>query len=173
MARTSHRTGRRPLAGLALLAALAAVSAIASTNTDLLVARGFSAALTRAPGLVSAPPLATASPVSGSEDFWLRQAVAQPSLESGISLASWSAPVSLGARLTLTVAGREQSLEVTEISDLPQAATHLNSTGKSKRLVMVSCQEPGKPGAVVLRLIVEADPAAAPRDGAQQQARAL
>ncbi len=58
-------------------------------------------------------------PVAGSEDFWLSAANIPAIGPREVSLASWTAPVKLGASVTLTIAGEQRALEVIDIAEMP------------------------------------------------------
>lgn len=154
--RTAGRTsGRKAL--LALSLALSATGAVALANTDALVERGFAIAL-QTPSATAAHsrPASVTAPVAGSEEFWLSAVNAANSGTPGaVSLAAWTAPVKLGASLTLTIAGQEHALEVIAIAELPASVTHVDTSAPAGGLVMVSCREPGKPDGAVLRFLVE------------------
>ena len=154
--------------GVTLAALLAALSVIVFTNTDHLVESGFAAALKieRPAGMAIA-----AAPISGTEDFWLRQAAQKADSGIPIELVSGSAPIARGDGLKITIGGRDRSFEVVEIVALPDGMTHIE-TGAGKRMVMVTCRDKAIPDAAPLRLIGEVSASQVPALTAEQQ-RAL
>ena len=148
----THRTA------LALSLAAATTGAIALANTDAFVEQGFTTALEKnARPQASARTAATTAPVSGTEDFWLRQARSDVQATREVKLASWPAPVSEGATIKLAIAGRETTLEVVEIADLPPGATRIDNAGAEKPLVVVTCRDAANPDAGLIRLVVEGE----------------
>lgn len=166
----THRTA------LALSLAAATTGAIALANTDAFVAQGFTMALeknARPQGAArTAATVPVSGPVSGTEDFWLRQVRSDEQASREVKLASWPAPVSQGATIKLAIAGRETTLEVVEIADLPPGATRIDNAGAEKPLVVVTCRDAANPDAGLIRLVVEGE--AVTRSLApMKQARAL
>ena len=147
----THRTA------LALSLAAATTGAIALANTDAFVAQGFTAALEKNARPQGSARTAATAPVSGTEDFWLRQARNDVQATREVKLASWPAPVSEGATIKLAIGGRETTLEVIEIADLPPGATRIDNAGAEKPLVVVTCRDVANPDAGLIRLVVEGE----------------
>ena len=158
MASGSERASRRQgkTSALALTLAVATAGAVAVANTDNLVESGFVSALER-PDAGSVQHTARVSvPVAASEDVWLSPAGSPGAPSSGeVSLASWHAPVKLGADVTLSIGGEQRVLQVFDIAELQAGTTRVDTSSAGSRLVMVSLRDAGKPHGAVVRFIVE------------------
>lgn len=150
--------GRRK-ALIALVLSLSAATAVAFANTGNLVERAFETALQQSvpPAVQTQHVASNGAPVAGSEDFWLSPAgLAATTAQREVTLATWAAPVRLGAILTLTVAGEPMKLEVVDITDLSPPVTRVDTSSGADDLVVVTLREAGKPDAPVLRLVAGA-----------------
>ena len=141
--------------GVFLTVALAASAFVTFLNTDRLVERSLSAALVTDGLNLPLAQRRAQIPVSGTEDFWLKQPGPATQLEAPLELVAGAAPIGLGQTVILTIAGHERSFEVAEVVAVPSNVTHLE-VGPGTRLVLISLRDKEKPSAPLLRLVTEA-----------------
>lgn len=152
------RQHRRPIwlglaSGMTILA-LTAMSLMASSENVL--RSGFATALTQ-PGFQIDRHIASAAPISGSEEFWL---TAMRRDESG------SVPVSktiaIGDQLSMTLAGRQRTFEVSTVKDFAPKMTEINTSAGPTHFVLVTARDSSDRTARPVRFIMELDQGDAP-----------
>lgn len=137
----------------AALAGLAAV-AVCLWNTEAVVTRGFSKALSQLQVVREQAPARAASAVSQaeSEDFWLGYARIE-----GAQPVSWSKPFAVGDHITTASAGQQRTLEVIDVRPLSSAITRIDTAGPAHRIFAVTCRDTNDPTGRVMRFYVESD----------------
>jgi hypothetical protein len=129
------------------MAAVAAVSFLASSETVL--RSSFATALTRA----SEQPtkmIASAAPISGSEEFWL-------TAMRGDGSAPVTRPVSVGDQISMTLSGHHRTFEVSAVSDFSPQITEIDTSSGPAHFVLVTARDAKNPSARPVRFIMEID----------------
>lgn len=155
-----HRSISRPLLTLGAIAGCMATLGLGTATSRDNLERSFAKAID------AAAPKAVASakveaPRDGSEEFWL-----SGSRAAGVMPTSLSRSIAIGDRVSLSVRGEMQDLEVVEVRALADPAeTRLEAS--AGKLLLVTCRETGN-GQGLVRFLVDdtaASPALRPRDG--------
>jgi hypothetical protein len=148
------RTARWSATALAATAVTLAGFGAGLGSGDRLVIAGFASALNAG---AAAPASAGArsgslAQLSGSEAFWLDGA--RPALAT--MPVAWTAPFSIGDRVTISSGGREQQLEVVDIRDIGGSAPEAGSDGSDAQpLLLVTCRDVAAPEARPVRFVIE------------------
>ena len=147
MAKLAFRLTNLPVATLAVATAGVAVAALTLGNGDAVVERGFERALASM-AKQSAPVGATADAL-GAQKLLLKRVVH----DAG---ATFTKPVTVGDRITITSDGSERILNVVTVDKLdssiiPTASEH------PTQLLLVTCRDEAKPEARPVRFLIEAD----------------
>lgn len=133
-------------AGALLVVALVTGLGIAFTNSEGLVAKGFTAALS-AESVGQSAERGSEPLVAGSEEFWLTDPTGKKTLSGGrMQPAAWSPQVALGVtagdRITITSDhGVQRALEVISVSEVPASVTRLETDKSLGHQVLVTCRE--------------------------------
>lgn len=134
------------------LSAGAAVAAIAVTSffasSETVLRTSFATALTHA----SSPSkeIASITPVSGSEDFWLTAMRRDDS--SPITKA-----VSVGDQISLTLGGHSRTFAVATVSDFAPQITEIDTSAGPERFILVTARDVKNPDARPVRFVMEVD----------------
>jgi hypothetical protein len=124
------------LGGLCTISAAALALVVTVTSSDTLVANAFEAAFAATAGHGSAggpePRLATTAfdGRAGSEEFWLRAENA-----NGLRV------LKVGQQITLNANGQARHLRITNVSDAGDAMTHIQTTLRQARVLLLTCRE--------------------------------
>ncbi len=130
--------GRTPsirlLLGLGALSGLTLALAISATS-ETLVASAFDAAFAAriAPESLPTPTTTAAAAlngIAGTEDFWLRA-----------NVTNNPRTLVVGQRITLHANGQPRQLQITSVTDAGDAFTHIQTTGQTARVLMITCRE--------------------------------
>jgi hypothetical protein len=132
-------------AGVAM-AAIAAVSFLASSETVLRTS--FATALTKAASPTKV--VASATPVSGSEDYWLTAMRRDDS-------APVTRTVSVGDEITLTLSGHRRTFAVSTVADFAPQITEIDTSAGPERFVLVTARDVNDPNARPIRFVMEMD----------------
>jgi hypothetical protein len=147
MAKLAFRLTNLPVATLVVVAAGVAAAALTLGNGDAVVERGFERALaSMAKSSASADARADAL---GVQKLLLKHVAHKPG-------ATFTKPVTVGDRITITSEGSERILNVVTVdrldsSIIPTASEH------PTQLLLVTCRDEAKPQARPVRFLIEAD----------------
>lgn len=135
--------------GLSAGAAMAAVAAVSFfANSETVLRTSFASALTHA----SSPTkqVAAATPISGSEDFWLTAMRRDDS-------APMMKPISVGDEITLTLSGHHRTFAVATVSDFAPQITEIDTSPGPERFALVTARDVNDPNARPIRFVMELD----------------
>jgi hypothetical protein len=146
MPKLAFRLTNLPVATLAVVTAGVAVAALTLGNGDAVVERGFERALASmekrsGPAGVSADALA--------QKLLLKHVVH----DAG---TTFTKPVTVGDRITITSDGNERILNVVTVDKLDSSIIPTSSE-RPTQLLLVTCSEVAKPEARPVRFLIEAD----------------
>lgn len=152
MTRQQMRSFWLGLSAGATMVAVAAASFVASSETVL--RSSFATALTHA---ASSPTkqIASAAPISGSEEFWLTAMRRDDS-------APVTQPVSVGDQISLTLSGHHRTFEVSSVSDFSPQITEIDTSSTPAHFVLVTARDTKDPSARPVRFVMEIDRGNAP-----------
>jgi hypothetical protein len=132
---------------------------IVSANPKTFVTERFAAALESVPGQQTA---GTATPVSGTEAYWLAEKRRHEADGGALEPAAWSVPladdVAVGDRITISTAKSQRILEVVAVSvveALPGAAGAEHGSHGARQLA-VTCREVSSPDGRMTTFITQA-----------------
>jgi hypothetical protein len=144
--------------GLSAGATIAAVgAAFFFANSETVLRSSFATALTNA-ATSPAKTVASAAPISGSEEFWLtamRHDDSQPVAR----------PVSVGDQISMTLSGHRRTFEVATVSDFAPQITEIDTSSGPAHFVMVTARDVKNPNARPVRFVMEIDRGNAPMVG--------
>jgi hypothetical protein len=146
MAKLAFRLTNLPVAMLAVATAGVAAAALTLGNGDAVVERGFERALA---SMAKQPPVVADADALSAQKLLLKRVVH----DSG---ATFTKPVTVGDRITITSEGTERILNVVTVDKLdssiiPTSAEH------PTQLLLVTCRDEAKPEARPVRFLIEAD----------------
>ena len=147
MAKLAFRLTNLPVATLAVATAGVAVAALTLGNGDAVVERGFERALASM-AKRSAPEGASADAL-GAQKLLLKHVVH----DAG---ATFTKPVTVGDRITITSDGNERILNVVTVDKLDSSIIPTSSE-RPTQLLLVTCRDEAKPEARPVRFLIEAD----------------
>lgn len=133
----------------AAMIALAGASLLASSENVL--RSSFATALTKSESTVN-QRIASAAPISGSEDFWLTAM-----RRDGSGGGPVSKTISVGDQLSMTLAGRHRTLEVSTVSDFEPKTTKISNAAGPTHFVLVTARDSADTTARPIRFIMEVD----------------
>ncbi|HVX36846.1 MAG TPA: hypothetical protein VHC71_11580 [Hyphomicrobium sp.] len=130
----------------AAMTVIAAASFFASSETVL--RSSFAKALTHA----TAPTqmVASANPISGSEDYWLTAMRRDDS-------APMTKTISVGDEITLTLSGHRRTFSVATVSDFAPQITEIDTSAGPEHFVLVTARDVKDPNARPIRFVMEID----------------
>jgi hypothetical protein len=146
MAKLAFRLTNLPVAMLAVAAAGVAVGALTLGNGDAVVERGFERALASM-AKQSAPDVAAADAIA--QKLLLKRVVHNAG-------ATFTKPVTVGDRITITSDGTERILNVVTVDKLDSSIVP-TSAEHPTQLLLVTCRDEAKPEARPVRFLIEAD----------------
>jgi hypothetical protein len=154
MAKLAFRLTNLPVATLAVVTAGVAVAALTLGNGDALVERGFERAIASmakqsASVADSADALADSADALGAQKLLLKR-VAH---DAG---ATFTKPVTVGDRITITSDGNDRILNVVTVDKLDSSIIPTSSE-RPTQLLLVTCRDEAKPEARPVRFLIEAD----------------
>jgi hypothetical protein len=135
----------------ATMVAVAAASFFASSETVL--RSSFATALTRAASPTK--QIASAAPISGSEEFWLTAMRRDDSTPV-------TRPISVGDQISLTLSGHHRTFEVASVSDFAPKITEIDTSSAPAHFVLVTARDTKDPSARPVRFVMEIDRGNAP-----------
>lgn len=123
-------------------------------SSETLLRSTFAAALSPA---ATAMPVraAAASPLAGSEEFWL-------TAMKGNGAAPLSKAVSVGDRIAMTLDGKERRLDVVSVSEFTPAKTEIDTRSGAVRLVLVTAHDASDATLRPIRFVMELEAAPLP-----------
>jgi hypothetical protein len=130
----------------AAMAVIAAASFFASSETVLRTS--FATALTHAASPTK--EVASISPISGSEDYWLTAMRRDDS-------APMTKTVSVGDEITLTLSGHRRTFAVATVSDFAPQITEIDTSAGPEHFVLVTARVVKDPNARPIRFVMEID----------------
>jgi len=147
MARRLFRLTNLPVAALGIATAGLGAAALTLGNGDAVVKRGFERALA---SMADHPNVAktTASAISGGPQSWLTHVVHD-------AAASFSKPVAVGDRITISSGGRERVLHVINVDKLDSSIVPISSEQPTP-LLLVTCRDEANPDGRLVRFLIEA-----------------
>ena len=138
---------RRGVAAMVCCGVIAAsaglVATLTSFNGDAVIARGFERAFASIAN--QAAPAPAFDGVAGTEDDWLRSTAG-----NGIVKA-----VAIGEVIHLSDNGTERRLTITNVRDAGDAATHIDTSPVSSRVLLIACREGDEASHREIRLKLE------------------
>jgi hypothetical protein len=135
----------------AMAAVIAATAFFA--NSESVLRSSFATALTRTS--LPAKELASAAPVSGSEEFWLsamRRDGNAPVMKT----------VSIGDQISLNLGGERRTLEVATVADFAPQITQIDTSAAPSHFVLVTARDVNDAAARPVRFVMEFEQGAAP-----------
>lgn len=119
--------------GAALMASTGFALALTVFSPDALIANGFDHAFATLAANQSAAARVPAAfnGVSGSEDDWLRSSASHEIVKV----------VSIGQQIRLSDKGAERHLVITNVTDGGDAATHIDTSPVSPRVLLITCRD--------------------------------
>lgn len=131
--------------GLLTVATAAAVSA---TSPEKLLADSFGTALKSEAASIRETHALKPVPIAGSEGYWL-------SALRHDGPAPLTKTVSIGDRISMTLAGIERHLQVISVAEFEQKDTAIDSSAPKTRFVLVTARDEGDATARPIRFAVE------------------
>jgi hypothetical protein len=147
MAKLAFRLTNLPVATLAVAAAGVAAAALTLGNGDAVVERGFERAL--ASMAKQSVPAGIRADALGAQKLLLKQVAHDVG-------ATFTKPVAVGDRITITSDGNERVLNVVTVDKLDSSIVPA-STKHPTQLLLVTCRDEGKAEARPIRFLIEAD----------------
>jgi hypothetical protein len=140
----------RPLwLGLTVGATVAVVAATSFfASSERVLRTSFATALTQAS--LPAKDVASITPVSGSEDYWL--SAMRRDDKSPITKA-----VSVGDQISLTLDGHSRTFAVASVSDFAPQITEIDTSAGPERFVLVTARDVKNPKERPIRFVMEID----------------
>ena len=130
----------------ATVAVVAATSFFASSETVL--RKSFATALTQAAS--PAKDVASITPISGSEDYWLTAMRRDDS--TPITKA-----VAVGDKISLTLGGHNRTFAVASVSDFSPQITEIDTSAGPERFVLVTARDVKNPNERPIHFVMEID----------------
>jgi hypothetical protein len=146
MARRPFRLTNLPVAALVVAAAGLGAAALTLGNGDAVVERGFERALAN---MADRPDAAKMPGLAGNGQFWLTHVVH----DAG---TTFTRPVAVGDRITISSGGRERILRVVDVAKLDSSIVPASSE-RPAPLLLVTCRDEASPTSRPVRLLIEAD----------------
>jgi hypothetical protein len=141
--------------GLSAGAAVAALSgAVCLGNSETVLRSSFASALTHPGQQLQVKDVASARPISGSEEFWL--SAMRRDASSPVKT------VSVGDQISLSLSGHRRTFEVASVSDFTPQVTHIDTSSTPGHFVLVSARDANDPAAPPVRFIMEIEQGGAP-----------
>lgn len=139
--------------GLTAGAAVAAIAgALFFANSETVLRKSFQTALNRTS--VQAKEVASAPPISGSEDFWLT------AMRDGTTPVNKT--ISVGDQISMNLGGVRRTLEVATVSDFSPQITQIDTSSVPSHLVLVTARDLGNTAARPIRFVMEIQQGGAP-----------
>jgi hypothetical protein len=140
--------------GLSAGVAVAALaSAVCFANSETVLRSSFATALTHS-GQLQTKDVASAAPISGSEEFWL-------SAMRGDNSSPVKA-VSVGDQISLSLSGHQRRFEVASVSEFTPKVTQIDTSATPSHFVLVTARDASDPAAPPVRFIMEIEQSGAP-----------
>lgn len=145
----------RPLwLGLSAGTAVAVLAAgLFLISSETVLRSSFSTALGHAS--VSAKEVASAAPVSGSEEFWL-------SAMRGDNNAPVTKTINVGDRIALSLGGERRSLQVATVADFAPQITEIDTSAGPSHFVLVTAHDVNDATAPPVRFVMQFEQRVAP-----------
>ena len=147
MPKLAFRLTNFPVAALAVVTAGVAVAALTLGNGDAVVERGFERAL--------ASMEKRSGPAGASADALAAQKLLLKHVVHDAG-TTFTKPVTVGDRITITSDGNERILNVVTVDKLDSSIIPTSSE-RPTQLLLVTCSEAAKPEARPVRFLIEAD----------------
>ncbi len=139
--------------GLTVGATVAVVAATSFfANSETVLRKSFATALTQAAS--PAKDVASITPISGSEDYWLTAMRRDDS--TPITKA-----VAVGDQISLTLGGHNRTFAVASVSDFSPQITEIDTSSGPERFVLVTARDVKNPNERPIRFVMEIDGASA------------
>lgn len=137
--------------GLSAGAAMTAIAAVSFfANSETVLRSSFAKALTHASS--PAQSVASMTPISGSEDFWLTAMRRDGS-------APMTKAISVGDEITLALGGLHRTFAVATVSEFAPQITEIDTSAGPERFVLVTARDVRDPNARPIRFVMEVDQA--------------
>jgi hypothetical protein len=130
----------------AAVAAVAATSFFASSETVL--RKSFATALNHASSPIE--NVASITPVSGSEDYWLTAMRRDDS-------APITKAVAVGDQISLTLGGHNRTFAVASVSDFAPQITEIDTSAGPEHFILVTAHDVKNPNSRPIRFVMEVD----------------
>lgn len=125
-------------------------------NSEALLRSSFASALTRSgPQAQAKVAVASAAPISGSEEFWLTAMRHDGN-------APVTKTVSVGDQISLTLGGERRTLEVATVADFAPQVTQIDTSSGPSRFVLVTARDVNDASARPVRFVMEIEQGSAP-----------
>lgn len=135
--------------GLTVGATVAVVAATSFfANSETVLRKSFATALTQAS--TPATSVASITPVSGSEDYWL--SAMRRDDNSPITKA-----VAVGDQISLTLGGHNRTFAVSSVSDFAPQITEIDTSAGPEHFILVTARDVKNPTARPIRFVMEID----------------
>jgi len=135
--------------GLTVGATVAVVAATSFfANSETVLRKSFATALTQASS--PAQGVASITPVSGSEDYWL--SAMRRDDNSPITKA-----VAVGDQISLTLDGHSRTFAVASVSDFAPQITEIDTSAGPERFILVTARDVKNPHGRPIRFVMEID----------------
>jgi hypothetical protein len=134
------------------MVAIAVASFFASSETVL--RSSFATALTHN-AVAPVKTVASAAPISGSEEFWLTAMRRDDS-------APVTRTISVGDKISLTLSGHRRTFEVASVADFSPQITEIDTSAGPGHFVLVTARDLSDSSARPIRFVMEIDRANAP-----------
>jgi hypothetical protein len=140
--------------GLSAGAMVATVAvALFFANSETVLRSSFTTALTRA--ALHTKEIASAAPISGSEEFWL--AAMRRDRNAPVTKT-----ISLGDKISLTLGGERRTLEVATVADFAPQTTEIDTSAGPTHFVLVTARDVNDATARPVRFVMELEQGLAP-----------
>ena len=145
----------RPLwLGLTAGAAVAVLTGgLSLINSETVLRSSFATALTHTS--IPAKEIASAAPVSGSEEFWL-------SAMRRDGNAPVTKTINVGDRIALSLGGERRSLQVATVADFSPQITQIDTSAGPSHFVLVTARDVNDSSAPPVRFVMEFEQRVAP-----------
>lgn len=145
----------RPLwLGLSAGAAVAVLTGgLSLINSETLLRSSFATALTHTS--IPAKEIASAAPVSGSEEFWL-------SAMRRDGNAPVTKTINVGDRIALSLGGERRSLQVATVADFSPQITQIDTSAGPSHFVLLTARDVNDSSAPPVRFVMELEQRVAP-----------